>query len=505
MLSKGTLEQAASWINECLSCHEHCIHAGNSSLPTRIIDVGAMNEIYSPKLVLSDGRQGRYATLSYCWGGPQESSLTTSTLADKQKNLSMAELPRTITDAITITRSLGLRYLWIDSLCIIQDSPSDKAIEISRMDRIYNSSILTISAAAASSCRAGFLQTCNPPDPWEPYRFSKIDFLCPNGKKGSLYIERSHLYYATREPLNGRGWALQERLLSPRLLVFGSWQMYWQCQSVSHCAGGKMSNFSPDGMERLSNSFFTDTPADSGSTYDNWLDIVQEYVRRALTSPTDKLPALSGIAARFQRILGGMPYRAGHWDADLQRSLSWQVGDPQDSRPAEYRGPTWSWVSVDGDIFWERRAALSSTTQIISCEIEPLDHRAPLGRVQSGILELQGLVQIFDWDGGEELYDDAGVPFANIRVDLSQDVIHDHHKQLQVFHMGRDQEGVNGFARHVASIAVTQSTALVLEQQADGMYLRLGLMDFDFVDGIDFLGGMERFFVGSRIFTLSIR
>lgn len=147
------------WIDQCVEGHEKCSLPDTTPLPTRILDVGLGDETADPVLLVSQGKRARYACLSYCWGQERQPVvLANNTLSSLCQGIPLGTLLQTIQDAITTTRRLGLRYLWVDSLCIIQDSAEDKAVEISRMDEIYRQGFVTISAASGGDYKSGFLQ-----------------------------------------------------------------------------------------------------------------------------------------------------------------------------------------------------------------------------------------------------------------------------------------------------------------------------------------------------------
>lgn len=193
-----------------------------------LIDVGKGDGKESTYVHLSRGQKAPYAALSYCWGGSQPVTLTAHTMTGMLGGLATSTLPATIQDAIIVTRKLGLRYLWVDALCIFQDSPSDKDAEIAKMDQIYQNARLTISAASAETCQDGFLAPRSWRGDFSPSTsYSSIPFACPNGKTGNVLLRESMIYSSQTEPLNRRGWALQESILSSRVLIYSSWQMLW--------------------------------------------------------------------------------------------------------------------------------------------------------------------------------------------------------------------------------------------------------------------------------------
>ncbi|EEU33426.1 uncharacterized protein NECHADRAFT_56709, partial [Fusarium vanettenii 77-13-4] len=144
------LANVRQWLSECVAKHKRCPDNESVELPTRLVEVSPPGDPESARLrTTTGGETGRYATLSYCWGGPQPFQTVTDSFADYSTALPYSNLPRTILDALQVTRSLGLRYIWVDSLCIIQDDPEDKNRELPQMLRIYENSFITVSAGSA--------------------------------------------------------------------------------------------------------------------------------------------------------------------------------------------------------------------------------------------------------------------------------------------------------------------------------------------------------------------
>ena len=502
-----------------------------------MVDVGKEEGEESVHIHLTSGKKVPYAALSYCWGGPQPVTLTTLTINDMLDGIATSTLPQTIQDAVTVTRKLGLQYLWIDALCIIQDSASDKDAEVTPMDRAYKNAQVTISAASAERCQDGFLATRSLRGDFSPLsNFSSIPFACPNGRTGTVSLRESVLCYTSAEPLNGRAWALQERILSPRALIYGCWQMYWQCQSQQNCDGGSM-DYICCNVARLSvlNSLLIQHTGLRGNIsketenalWTGWGDLVCEYTRRGLTIPSDKLPALSGIATRYQEATNDT-YCAGIWKASLLKGLKWHVAEPENDRPSIYLAPTWSWASVFGEILWMEYKppavhSLARSTAIIDCSVTPANPLAPFGQVSEGTLTIRGVSKTLKWDGGEQIpradLDPAMMPVsakgigsplfpdgivALIRPDISEEELYvgcgsvDPSLWEEVkFHMGRDQEGVNQIRRPVILVVLDGISALVLAELDEIIYTRLGLMEFKDEEKLEqyFDGCEERTFV----------
>lgn len=165
---------------ECrLKHNKKCSFNADSYLPTRIIAVGAKDE--TPFLHISKASErASYVALSYCWGGPQKVTTTIATLQSRISGLNFESLPRTLQDAITVTRLLGFKYLWVDALCIVQDSTTDKIAEINSMGNVYKNATITIAAANASSVNEGFLEKENPPN------CARLPLSLPSGDMGAI-------------------------------------------------------------------------------------------------------------------------------------------------------------------------------------------------------------------------------------------------------------------------------------------------------------------------------
>ena len=314
---------------------------------------------------------------------------TTDTIDAHLKTLP-EQLPQSIQDAIFVARGLRIQFLWVDSLCILQDSATDKATEIGKMRTIFRNSTVTIAAASARTVYDGFLEPRIPPTA------CKLRLCCPDGSMGSISLTPHQYYNAMREPINSRAWTMEERILSPRVLVFGQKEMSWQCQTdLSKSTTG----FHPaltEGCKRLP-SYVFDPPSLSKSTVDKktlfdrallWIDLVEEYTRRELTHEKDKLIAISGIAAQLE-LAWEDTYVAGLWRTSLIHHLAWsrhRVPSKNYHPPTTYRAPSWSWASIDGPVGLMMLEEVDA--ELIEHSISPKRASAPLGQVTGGKIVL---------------------------------------------------------------------------------------------------------------------
>jgi hypothetical protein len=222
------------WLRVCDETHDCQIKQakeGSNALPTRVIDVGDQQH---PRIRLLDGnsgRQGRYVALSHRWGKLHEAEKFCTydhNIANFRKGIEFDLLPKTFQDAVRITRGLKIQFLWIDSLCIIQDNPSDWETESERMEDVFSSAYCTIAASSANSSVDGFLGA----------RKQRECVTLSSAKFGTLYVCKAIDNFqedVERSELNKRGWVLQERALSRRTIHFTTTQVYWECGKYVHC------------------------------------------------------------------------------------------------------------------------------------------------------------------------------------------------------------------------------------------------------------------------------
>lgn len=159
--SDKVMDTIRTWMSECLETHIPCARKTRSSLPTRVIDVGQADDSHNPYLLESKGGVAPYLALSYCWGTGKSFVSTRDSISRRKEGFMMAELPETLRDAILVTRRLGVRYLWIDALCIIQDDANDWNLESSNMRAIYRNALFVISALDASHSDPGMFYDRN--------------------------------------------------------------------------------------------------------------------------------------------------------------------------------------------------------------------------------------------------------------------------------------------------------------------------------------------------------
>ena len=259
-----------------------------------------------------------YAALSHCWGAKQLFTTTTSTLHLRKTNLNWDSIPATFQDAIRVTRGLSIRYLWIDSLCIIQDDIADWESESSKMGAIYQGAQIVIAASASPDAEVSFLAPRQTPyaKPLE------LQYKCQNGGVSIVKARPLLMEFPSIEPLDTRAWAFQEQWLSRRLLRYCSGELRWRCRKKESC---ECQTFHLTAGHRYES--FQGCPSPESTAWHylvNWYSMVRVYSLRKLTRKSDKLPAISGMAAIVSERISS-PYVVGLWKDTLLFDLQWET------------------------------------------------------------------------------------------------------------------------------------------------------------------------------------
>ncbi|CZR69817.1 uncharacterized protein PAC_19717 [Phialocephala subalpina] len=364
--SPAALAHITHWVVACQMAHYECRSERSESwmpqreswMPSRLIYVGKAD--HNVRLVVQPLEIRRYMTLSHCWGQGPTLKLTIDVLEQFMKQIPFNTLPQTYLDAIMVTRHLGIEYLWIDSLCIVQDSTDDWQRECTQMSNVYKNSYCNVAALESIDSHGG-LFSARDPKLLRPL-IVKADWRgAPNTMWFTKLQLREKHYHETIDsaPLHQRAWVLQERLLAPRNLHFGKHMVYWECRRSIASENMELKNKS----NSCNSVFWWPKDTDVREALRTWCSIVTTYTRARLTYPKDRLVAISAVAKETKRILDSglrekCTYLAGLWSCHLAEQLLWYVRlDSGAIRPPGYRAPSWSWASVDSEVF-------------ISCETE---------------------------------------------------------------------------------------------------------------------------------------
>lgn len=412
--SDESFTRAKVWIETCRTQHLQCGHRDNTWYPTRLLKISDLDDDEFPVRLVRTAQElptTPYVTLSHRWGQVQLVQLLSTNMASFTKGIPLSDLPRTFRDALLAAKKLGIVYIWIDSLCIIQDRDdlSDWLREASLMHKVYAYSYCNLSASDANDSTEGLSRTR---DPWVLQGSVEMCMKGLDDQQEYLPVSLAESDIWMRNikwcPLNYRGWVFQERMLSPRILYFGREQLFWECGELEACE--TFPDSMPDAIRSSSAGAKFQDPqryleqmraapgAGNGDHLDIaeaqasiWSGMVKAYTSSALTMAGDKLIALSGIAQQLQIIFKD-EYVAGMWRSRLVNDLTWNVSPRYTGvRPQEYRAPSWSWACVDEVIMTRNR--FKPWTLLAAVEDVHLDHAdaaTTTGNLTGGYIDITG-------------------------------------------------------------------------------------------------------------------
>ena len=419
--SEDALSLVRGWINVCDSEHSECPSNIGRPLPARLVAVGL--DSGRVRLVLTHGQCGTYAALSYCWGGKQSSVARQANIKAMMSGINLDDLPKTQADAIMYARLLKIPYIWIDSLCIIQDDPEDWVREAAAMWEIYSNARLTLAAFSAENAFEGFLgpRELRLPHPQIAVVPTVYGQSINPALSVSVYVRpRTSGWDLKRKPLEERAWCLQEKVLSNRLLYFTNEQMLWECATESRLESDKEPHPLKDRWSFGGyyegydwKGFFADRREENlrrshnniPQYYSAWRSLTVEYSQRHLSHESDRLPALSGLAHRFHNLYQDK-YYAGVWSGHIREGLAWRraqlrtspmiTGGPANSNTEHAIAASWSWAAHPFSISYPGDDS-EGDTQFgpASCVIDHIEtwpiSSDPFGQVSGGKLVLRGL------------------------------------------------------------------------------------------------------------------
>lgn len=360
------------WLKSC--CIANTQPPQNTTLPTRLIDVQSGTD--TCHLSETAGQHGEYVILSYCWGkGNDRAKTTQNNLAARQHTIQISSLPATIRQAIQITKVLGIRYLWVDAICIVQahsfppvyDELEDWRREAPKMGQYYQNSALTIAATASMDSEHGFISERKaqkyptsqyPIGSWtDDTKTSSNAVIIPDTPPSNHQVNYGPLYT--------RGWTLQERVLSRHILHWTWESIFWECggcikASESHPSLSHPTHGSSDKVQRY---VWSEALAELKNSYNHtyfnevWLDLVEEYCQMSLSYESDRLVAIQGLVDQI--LLPNDTYIAGMFQSFLIKGLTWCNSAPTSEKVLSV--PSWSWASLSaGNLyFWHLEGRLA--------------------------------------------------------------------------------------------------------------------------------------------------
>ncbi|KAH7154483.1 heterokaryon incompatibility protein-domain-containing protein [Fusarium sp. MPI-SDFR-AT-0072] len=386
--SETSFDSLSKWIRNCSVNHKSCnkLHARTGKnrdwLPARLVKIipnaDGVPEII--KVVETDRSNDlppkiEYATLSYCWGRQPFTKLLRSNIESMTTTgMPIKDLPATFRDAITVTNRLGLEYIWIDALCIIQLDAEDWSLHSVTMAKVYSYSAITLAAAAASDAHGGLFRERNPAG----INGAKVNLKWPSNElEGEFYLVSTDPWEkaVAQSPLLKRAWVFQERLLSRGTVYFAHDMLYWECgelyASELYPEGGPwdlqyrykrfdIADRLPSGVQSVEDYRFKHvytelltrelnaekTVTDEEMFLYVWASVVAQYSVGKLSKETDKLIAIDGVAEQLTSIVPREKYLKGLWRQEsLPLSLLWRT-ETEEKPPSTRVAPSWSWASV---------------------------------------------------------------------------------------------------------------------------------------------------------------
>lgn len=313
-----------------------------------------------------------------------------STLAQHKQTISWIALPKTFQDAITFVRRIGVRYIWIDSICIVQDDSADWQRESAKMASIYANSFLTVAATKSADSKEGCFAVI--PNRQRSHKMTRLDGI------GMPYTIHSRPTVRHTDNIDGkilfpiayRAWCYQEQVLSPRLLHFNYCELKWECMEKKSCECSISDGFS---HAKISHARALTAGPDIHSINDEWRHMVAEYMQLSLTYESDRLPALSGLAKQILPTRNGR-YLAGLWEDSFFEDMMWFLTE-RDSmrswRPKVWRAPSWSWASIEGRITHRIFPIKNIHCTISEVKVTPAGYD-PTGAVAWGKLVILGIL-----------------------------------------------------------------------------------------------------------------
>ncbi|KAJ3538687.1 hypothetical protein NM208_g5803 [Fusarium decemcellulare] len=360
--SRAHSEIIKRWLRLCDEKHPGCQveaindQGGETRLPTRLINVGKEGD-QSVRLCETDhGDSGQYIALSHLWGSGPHFCTNRGNMNDHRRGIDINALPATFRDAVTVTRSLGLQYLWIDSICIIQGPDGDFNTEAKRMETVFSSAYCVIASNRGTGHNSGFLQSRR-----------QREFVTLRRENGETIYVCENIdnfeHHVLEGDLSRRGWVLQEHALARRTVFFTDEQMYWECGKGVRCetlTSMRNNRAAFLGDPNFPQVFFSGTRGEKIRRYQH---LYERYSQLEFTHAYDRPIALVGLETRLLRAFGTKGgfgvFDEGRPGGLLRRSLLWYRHPKQPALvrilPGPNRSmivPSWSWMGYTGGIVY---------------------------------------------------------------------------------------------------------------------------------------------------------
>ncbi|KAJ8132963.1 hypothetical protein O1611_g662 [Lasiodiplodia mahajangana] len=384
------------WRDTCIETHAECRPSDVPTeywKPTRLLQVESSKENEAEVCKLVNGSQiaeeEGYVALSYCWGkDPRFLKLESGNEHELREGVLLSSLEKTFQDALKVTRWLGYKYIWIDCLCIKQDKDKeDWQTEAPTMKSVYSGASITIVAAHGGDPSSGLFTTRYAESIVPPV--IQCSWARSLGPTRTIIYDNLWYYEIDKGPLASRAWAVQERALSRRLVVFGKAQVFFKCSNMNLCES--YPNCTPPWSVTGSGTSALFQLSDQVASPENaWSEVARIYSATKLTRDEDKLMALSGLAEKMQRRFPGEDYVVGLWGVNQTHratELLWTtdhyINKPA-RRPSPCVAPTWSWLSIITEVSLrdpKKDIGGKVLIKILEVCVTPVDAKHPTGNI----------------------------------------------------------------------------------------------------------------------------
>ncbi|KAK3318088.1 heterokaryon incompatibility protein-domain-containing protein [Apodospora peruviana] len=494
--SEASITQTKSWLKECLEAHHlKCSPLpGHQLRPTRLLHIRKSFLTYKVRLIEPRDKVD-YLCLSHRWGaGPTNYTTTKANFSKRRAGIPWHTLPILFRHALEFTHRLGEEYIWIDSLCIIQDDETDWSQEAEKMAGIYSNSKLTLAAAWAENSHEDMFHS-----PMKRVMGLKVSGVEKFGITDDIYVRAMPPHQLERFQLLRRAWIYQERLLSPRFLLFSPTELIWECNTKVCCQCSGSDIVSERGIGETTEGRFAKASFWRGVDWDKenktfnlkwkgftWNMIVQEYSNYGITYRKDRLPAIAGMAKYYRRLGQDGEYLAGLWKNTFFENLLWHstTRSASKARPAEWIAPTWSWASAaEGVRFFGQLwigLEVIDRVKLVDARCESV-HGDEMMKLKSGFVTICGpvfpaVLRLKEEEGKEEktyVLEAEGVTPQTFDADYDFSVPGDFHIQPDSEVFGMEVANVtiygdDGFGMH----------SVVLRKLASGKYERVGVAEW---------------------------
>ncbi|KAK4189804.1 HET-domain-containing protein [Podospora australis] len=404
--SDAAVQWTASQVEHCCNNHDLCEPQDSDShqLPTRLLDLGPdLSDLTAnPRLYIAHAsEEAEYFCLSHCWGIPGKHNppleTTRQNISEFLERIPWERLPKTFQDAVIFTRKSGIRYLWIDSLCIIQKDAADWMNEAGKMAAVYENAKLTLAAAASTNSYEGLFRTCSPAwsleseeegQPWAKglaMRLYPLPKFFEYNQLGRKLADQTQV-----SPLLQRAWVYQERILSRRVLYFTPLELVLECMQSNVAESGQR------WIDSTAKHDFNDRPGTTAERSLKWRVLMEEFTNLKLTRASDTLPAVAGLAKRLllPEECEKDSYLAGLWRSNFLQEMLWfrrnGARSPKDKHAANPHVPSWSWAKTDAPKSFIMQALGTPLCNVSDVGVDSANGEDIFLRVDSGHVTISG-------------------------------------------------------------------------------------------------------------------